>query len=92
MSAELGGPHSLARFRRPSYNVDMDEIVDARSGGAHFKAALDFDRQRWEAVGEPPPAEGEFPFTAELDGRRYELYSDETFDEVELAADEHPDT
>jgi hypothetical protein len=51
--------------------------------GSESKAFdLDFGTHRWS--GETGLPEGEFPLTAELDGLRYELYSDGTFAEVEL--------
>ena len=56
-------------------------VVDAYSGGMSFKANLDFNSGRWSATVDPP--EGDFPFVAHLGGKRYELYSDETFAEVE---------
>ena len=68
----------------------MSEIVDAESGGVTFKAELDFGAMRWSCVASPPP-EGEFPFVAHVDGKRYELYSDETFNEVERDPDQTPD-
>jgi hypothetical protein len=61
----------------------MDEIVDAESGGASFRVELDFELGRWSST-EPVPPEGEFPFIAHLAGKRYEIYSDETFGEVEV--------
>jgi len=62
----------------------MNEIVDAHSGGVSFKVELDFESGRWTSEDPPPaPPEGEFPFIAHLNGKRYEIYSDETFNEVE---------
>jgi hypothetical protein len=67
----------------------VGKIVDAESGGIHIKAELDFDSLEWAPIGIATlPPEGEFPFVAEFDGKRYELYSDETFDEVEPDPDE----
>jgi hypothetical protein len=43
---------------------------------------LDFGNHRWSAAKAPP--EGFFPLTAEVDAKRYELYSDGTFAEVEM--------
>ena len=43
---------------------------------------LDFERDQWHAVEEI--AEAEFPLIAEVDGKRYELYSDGTFSEEEV--------
>jgi hypothetical protein len=68
----------------------MSEIVDAHSGGVTFEAELDFDAMRWSSM-TPSPPEGEFPFVAHIDRKRYELYSDETFSEVEPDGDQAPD-
>jgi hypothetical protein len=68
----------------------MSEIVEAQSGGMTFQAQLDFDAMRWSAIAQSVP-EGEFPFVAHNDGKRYELYSDETFNEVEPDPDQAPD-
>ena len=59
----------------------MGQIVDAKSGGASFKAELHFDSGRWSTLAQTPP-EGDFPFVALVAGKRYELYSDQTFGEV----------
>jgi len=72
----------LPRTHFAGYTPDMSEIVDAQSGGATFRVELDFESGRWSSELQPPP-EGEFPFIARLNGKRYEIYSDETFDEVE---------
>jgi hypothetical protein len=46
---------------------------------------LDLGTKRWSSVETATPLdEGEFPLTATAGGRRYELYSDRTFAEVEL--------
>jgi hypothetical protein len=42
---------------------------------------LDFDKRAWTAPRELP--ESYFPLVAEVGGKRYELYSDGTFAEVE---------
>jgi hypothetical protein len=43
---------------------------------------LDFEKKRWTA--ERAFAEGDFPLIALVRGKRYELYSDGTFNEEEL--------
>jgi hypothetical protein len=43
---------------------------------------LDFATKRWSTKEVPP--ECEFPLVAEIDDKRYELYSDKTFAEVEM--------
>jgi hypothetical protein len=48
----------------------------------HLPFELDFGIHRWSTAKAPP--EGYFPLTADLDGKRYELYSDGTFAEVEM--------
>lgn len=72
-------PHAA----RGGYNARVRKIVEAQSGGITLRADLDFELGRWSLVAEPLPQEGDFPFITEVDGKRYELYSDETFDEVE---------
>jgi hypothetical protein len=57
------------------------ETVTGESGGQAFTVDLDFDSGRYDATLRPP--EGEFPFVVHANGRRYELYSDGTFGEVE---------
>ncbi len=59
----------------------MSETVRATSGGVPLDAELDFETGRWTS--KTPLPEGEFPFVASADGKRYELYSDQTFAEVE---------
>jgi hypothetical protein len=59
----------------------MHEQINARSGDGNLAANLDFESLRWTSTSEPP--EGDFPFVGQLNGKRYELYSDGTFAEVE---------
>jgi hypothetical protein len=48
---------------------------------------LDRNSRRWTSVESATPlAEGEFPLIASAGGKRYELYSDGTFAEVERGA------
>jgi hypothetical protein len=55
--------------------------------GQNLEFTLDSDTHKWAPVNaatrEHLP-EGEFPLVASAGGKRYELYSDGTFDEVEL--------
>jgi hypothetical protein len=55
--------------------------------GQPLEFTLDRNTHKWVPV-EPPTSEllqeGEFPLVASAAGKRYELYSDGTFDEVEL--------
>jgi hypothetical protein len=65
---------------RAGYTGSMNEIVDAQSGGVTFRVDLDFEAGRWSSF---QPPEGEFPFVVHANGKRYLLYSDTTFGEVE---------
>jgi len=56
--------------------------VTATSGGKQEAFELNWDDHRWTSAASLEFAD--FPFIAEIDGRRYELYSDGTFDEEEL--------
>jgi hypothetical protein len=62
------------------------ETVTAESEGLAFVVELDFDSGRYHAASEPP--EAEFPFIAHANGKRYEIYSDGTFNEVERNPDD----
>ncbi len=64
----------------------MKENVEVRSSEVEFEAELDFTTSTWSSATGPQP-EGEFPLTVHLDGKRYELYSDQTFAEVEGGLD-----
>jgi hypothetical protein len=79
----------LLEESRCAYNACMAEVVEARSGSVILKARLDFESGHWSTAGETPP-EGEFPFVVHVGGKRYELYSDETFAEVEPDRDGAP--
>jgi hypothetical protein len=50
--------------------------------GAAEAFELDFDERRWQSA--RTLSENLFPLVAEVDGKRYELYSDNTFAEEEL--------
>jgi hypothetical protein len=59
--------------------------VTIEVGEAARGFTLDFDDMRWEAA-DPGGArlpEGDFPLVAEVEGERFELYSDGTFARVE---------
>ena len=55
--------------------------------GQRLEFTLDSTKRKWILV-EPATSEllqeGEFPLIASAGGKRYELYSDGSFDEVEL--------
>jgi hypothetical protein len=50
-------------------------------GNRNIMFRLDWNHRRWHSLEEPE--EADFPLTTIVDGKRYELYSDGTFDEVE---------
>ena len=50
-------------------------------GGRSTLFRLDWKHRRWHSLEEPE--EAAFPLIIVVDGKRYELYSDGTFDEVE---------
>jgi hypothetical protein len=43
---------------------------------------LDFESKRWAS--KDVPQECDFPLVADIEGKRYELYSDKRFAEVEM--------
>lgn len=55
--------------------------------GENSPVQLDFESRKWSGVHEF--AEGDFPLIGILGERRYELYSDGTFDEEDLARREN---
>jgi hypothetical protein len=59
--------------------------VTLEVGETPYSFALDFDTMRWERderAGDRLP-EGDFPLVAQVEGERFELYSDGTFAQVE---------
>ena len=60
----------------------MPITIDIEINQERVTFELDFNKLRWVAASVLP--EGYFPLTTELNERRYELYSDGTFAEVEL--------
>ncbi|MGO9108674.1 MAG: hypothetical protein ACLP9L_05525 [Thermoguttaceae bacterium] len=50
-------------------------------GGRNFAFGLDWTNWRWHSLAEAP--EADFPLITVVSGKRYELYSDGTFAEVE---------
>jgi hypothetical protein len=59
------------------------EVVTATSGGMVETFVLDWQHGRWTS--EVAYEMSDYPFIAEIGGKRYELYGDGTFDEEELA-------
>ncbi|MEH1765302.1 MAG: hypothetical protein V7K97_03055 [Nostoc sp.] len=49
--------------------------------GRNTPFTLDWEKRRWQSL--EKQQESDFPLIAVLDGKRYELYSDGTFAEVE---------
>ncbi len=56
-------------------------IVNIEAGGRIVSFILDLEKLRWHSPTET--RESEFPLVTFKDGKRYELYSDGTFAEVE---------
>ena len=56
--------------------------VQAETEGITATFQLDFDEMTWTTGADVE--EAEFPFVAEIGEKRYELYSDGTFDEEEF--------
>jgi hypothetical protein len=61
------------------------ETVEARAGGRTATFTLDWYNRRWTNTSEHEIAD--FPFISEVAGKRYELYSDGTFDEEEVSSE-----
>jgi hypothetical protein len=60
----------------------MQATVHIQIAGEPTPFDLDFTSKRWST--RDVPEECDFPLIAEIDDKRYELYSDHTFAEVEL--------
>ena len=56
--------------------------VQAETEGMTATFQLDFDQMTWTTA--TNVEEAEFPFVAEIGEKRFELYSDGTFDEEDL--------
>ena len=56
-------------------------VIQITVEGRNIMFRLDWKNWRWHSLDAPP--EAEFPLIAVVDGKRYELYSDGTFAEVE---------
>jgi len=59
----------------------MATEIEIEAEGRSISFALDWARWRWRSSEEQK--ESDFPLITVVDGKRYELYSDETFAEVE---------
>ena len=59
----------------------MTTHIEIEIEGRSIPFALDWERHRWQSLKEQK--ESDFPLITFVDGKRYELYSDETFAEVE---------
>jgi hypothetical protein len=62
------------------------EAIAATSGGVTEPFILDWTEHRWSSP--KTHAMADFPFIAEVRGKRYELYGDGTFDEQERSAED----
>jgi hypothetical protein len=63
----------------------MAQTIAVTVGAAQYLVSVDFEKRRWASEpGETQLGEGDFPIAFEHDGKRYELYDDHTFNEVEL--------
>jgi hypothetical protein len=68
---------------RVAYDAAMQEVsIDVDGTPAPFELDLEDGTWRSDADG---LEEAEFPLVAEVNGKRYELYSDGTLNEEELA-------
>jgi hypothetical protein len=59
----------------------MTTQIEIKVEGRSIPFALDWGRERWRSL--EKQKESDFPLITVVDGKRYELYSDETFAEVE---------
>jgi hypothetical protein len=55
--------------------------IEIEVEGRNIPFRLDWEDRRWESLEDQN--ESNFPLIAEISGKRYELYSDETFAEVQ---------
>ena len=56
--------------------------IEIEVEGRNIPFRLNWEDRQWASLEEQK--EGNFPLIAEVSGKRYELYSDETFAEVEM--------
>lgn len=75
----------LGSSQREGAIVANIETVEATSEKGTESFQIDWDTMTW--TGKTTHAEGEFPYIAHVRGKRYELYSDNTFNEEQLAKD-----
>ncbi len=59
----------------------MTTQIEVEVEGQKTPFTLDWEEWRWQSLKEQQ--ESEFPVITVIDGKRYELYSDNTFAEVE---------
>ena len=59
----------------------LSMTIQITVGGQNIRLRLDWKHRRWHSLEEPE--EADFPLIIVVDSKRYELYSDGTFDEVE---------
>jgi hypothetical protein len=75
----------LCKFALPLHPLRSLRIlrmtIQITVGGRNIVFRLDWKNRRWHSLEEPE--EADFPLVIVIDAKRYELYSDGTFDEVE---------
>ena len=67
--------HPLRSLKIPGMTIQIT------GGVRNIMFRLDWKHRRWHSLEEPE--EADFPLVTDVEGKRYELYSDGTFDEVE---------
>jgi hypothetical protein len=78
-----GAVRALISSEADAITIARMRTVSVDDSGTSQTFDLDFDDMTWYCA--MPIAEAAFPLVAEVDGKRYELYSDGTFDEEKLA-------
>jgi len=74
-------PSTLDQHEGSFHGHPTTNQSDIQVEGRNTSFALDWQRHRWQSLNKQE--ESAFPLVTILDGQRYELYSDETFAEVE---------
>ena len=73
--------HIRAASASSALSKDTGMTIQITLGVRNIMFRLDWKNRRWHSLEEPE--EADFPLIAVVEGKRYELYSDGTFDEVE---------
>jgi len=74
-------PSALEQHEGSSRGHPTTTQINIEVGGRNTSFVMDWERHRWQSLNKQE--ESAFPVATVLDGQRYELYSDETFSEVE---------